>query len=75
MKSLDIRSEGAIKLLAEFLDLEGGMERAEQFAHGRPPRHPFVLVLIVDIEVYCYIRSPYQDMFVYDSVVQVRAKV
>jgi hypothetical protein len=23
-------------------------------------------------EVYCYVRSPYKDLFVYDTVVQVR---
>ncbi|KAJ7450071.1 hypothetical protein B0H11DRAFT_1743340 [Mycena galericulata] len=67
MKALDIRSEGAVKLLAEFLDLdapgpyeEGGRHRnAEHFAH----------------EVYTYVRSPYRDLFVYDSVVQVRLRL
>lgn len=38
MKALDIRSEGAVKLLAEFLDMDApeGRERryAEHFAHG-----------------------------------------
>ena len=36
MKSLDIRSEPAIRLLAEFLDMDDGGERvnAEHFAHG-----------------------------------------
>ncbi|KAJ6523301.1 hypothetical protein B0H19DRAFT_651907 [Mycena capillaripes] len=60
MKALDIRSESAVKLLSEFLDLdapyvEGGRHvNAEHFAH----------------EVYSYVRSPYKDLFVYDSVVQ-----
>ncbi|KAG5732766.1 hypothetical protein E4T56_gene2831 [Termitomyces sp. T112] len=60
MKSIDIRSESAVKLLAEFLDLdvpyvEGGRYvNAEHFAH----------------EVYSFVRSPYRDLFVYDSVVQ-----
>ncbi|KAF8884665.1 hypothetical protein BD779DRAFT_1612096 [Infundibulicybe gibba] len=60
MKAIDIRSESAIKLLAEFLDmdspyLEGGRHvNAEHFAH----------------EVYSYVRSPYKDLFVYDTVVQ-----
>lgn len=44
MKALDIRSEGAVKLLAEFLDLDedgstyvsGNRHRnAEHFAHGK----------------------------------------
>ncbi|KAJ6489163.1 hypothetical protein C8R47DRAFT_1125214 [Mycena vitilis] len=60
MKALDIRSESAVKLLSEFLDLdapyvEGGRHvNAEHFAH----------------EVYAYVRSPYKDLFVYDSVAQ-----
>ncbi|KAJ6632197.1 hypothetical protein B0H10DRAFT_2427009 [Mycena sp. CBHHK59/15] len=60
MKAIDIRSESAVKLLSEFLDLdapyvEGGRHvNAEHFAH----------------EVYSYVRSPYKDLFVYDSVAQ-----
>ncbi|TRM66794.1 hypothetical protein BD626DRAFT_164272 [Schizophyllum amplum] len=60
MKSIDIRSESAVKLLAEFLDmdspyLEGNRHpNAEHFAH----------------EVYSFVRSPYKDLFVYDRVVQ-----
>ncbi|PBK90331.1 hypothetical protein ARMGADRAFT_934344 [Armillaria gallica] len=58
MKSIDIRSESAVKLLAEFLDIDtGGRAMAEHFAHA---------------EVYSYVRSPFKDLFVYDSVVQVR---
>ena len=36
MKSLDIRSEPAIKLLAEFLDMDSDTPKAnaEHFAHG-----------------------------------------
>jgi len=36
MKSIDIRSEPAVRLLAEFLDIGRENERrnAEQFAHG-----------------------------------------
>ncbi|TFK86603.1 hypothetical protein K466DRAFT_492480 [Polyporus arcularius HHB13444] len=60
MKSLDIRSEPAIRLLSEFLDMdaEHGHERAnaEHFAH----------------ELYSYIRSPYRDLSSYDKNVQVR---
>ncbi|KAI8977751.1 hypothetical protein BD414DRAFT_422645 [Trametes punicea] len=59
MKSLDIRSEPAIRLLSEFLDMdaEPGHERdnAEHFAH----------------ELYCYLRSPYRDLATYDRNVQV----
>ncbi|KAK0438517.1 uncharacterized protein EV420DRAFT_1585560, partial [Desarmillaria tabescens] len=55
MKSIDIRSESAVKLLAEFLDIDtGGRVMAEHFAH----------------EVYSYVRSPFKDLFVYDSVIQ-----
>lgn len=41
MKAIDIRSESAVKLLAEFLDMDseyvaGGRHRnAEHFAHGK----------------------------------------
>lgn len=35
MKSIDIRSESAVKLLAEFLDMDTGERvNAEHFAHG-----------------------------------------
>ncbi|KAI0919689.1 hypothetical protein AcV5_001683 [Taiwanofungus camphoratus] len=56
MKSIDIRSEPAVRLLAEFLDMDSGGERvnAEHFAH----------------ELYSYLRSPYHDLAVYDTVVQ-----
>ncbi|KAJ3512589.1 hypothetical protein NLJ89_g3434 [Agrocybe chaxingu] len=60
MKSIDIRSESAVKLISEFLDMDEGyipgrrQTNAEHFAH----------------EVYSYVRSPYKDLFVYDSVVQ-----
>ncbi|KAI0656032.1 hypothetical protein C8Q70DRAFT_922141 [Cubamyces menziesii] len=59
MKSLDIRSEPAVRLLSEFLDMdaEHGHEHdnAEHFAH----------------ELYCYLRSPYRDLAAYDRNVQV----
>ncbi|KAG5636171.1 hypothetical protein H0H81_008921 [Sphagnurus paluster] len=60
MRSIDIRSESAVKLLSEFLDMdapyvEGGRHvNAEHFAH----------------EVYSFVRSPIRDLFVYDTVVQ-----
>jgi hypothetical protein len=35
MKSIDIRAEAAVRLLAEFLDMDdGGRRNAEHFAHG-----------------------------------------
>lgn len=46
MKSLDIRSESAVKLLAEFLDMdadgdaENPRANAEHFAHGKHPFNP-----------------------------------
>ncbi|KAL0576191.1 hypothetical protein V5O48_005789 [Marasmius crinis-equi] len=58
----NIRSESAVKLMAEFLDLdmpyvEGRRHvNAEHFAH----------------ELYSYLRSPYKDLFVYDEVAQIR---
>ncbi|KDQ51792.1 hypothetical protein JAAARDRAFT_499560 [Jaapia argillacea MUCL 33604] len=61
MKSIDIRSESAVKLLSEFLDMEDGPyvqgdrhRNAEHFAH----------------EVYSYLRSPYRDLVHYDAAVQ-----
>lgn len=78
MKAIDIRSESAVKLLSEFLDLdapyiEGGRHiNAEHFAHGKHEYLLFRIFLIKRPEVYSYVRSPYKDLFVYDSVVQVR---
>ncbi|KAH8111569.1 hypothetical protein DFH11DRAFT_1612355 [Phellopilus nigrolimitatus] len=60
MKAIDIRSESAVKLLAEFLDIdipysEGTrLPNAEHFAH----------------EVYSYLRSPYKSLAAYDANVQ-----
>jgi len=94
MKAIDIRSESAVKLLAEFLDMdgpyiEGGRHvNAEHFSHGN---YPFLFIRATEIffpcklrssnvklitctlfiEVYCYVRSPFKDLFVYDTVVQV----
>ncbi|KZP24042.1 hypothetical protein FIBSPDRAFT_857833 [Athelia psychrophila] len=53
MKAVDVRSEAAVRLPPEFLDVDG-REVAEHFAH----------------EVYAYLRSPYRDLSVYNSVVQ-----
>ncbi|KAH8827760.1 hypothetical protein DL96DRAFT_1600205 [Flagelloscypha sp. PMI_526] len=60
MKSIDIRSESAVKLLSEFLDMDTPYAEgyrhpnAEHFAH----------------EVYTYVRSPFKDLFVYDAAIQ-----
>lgn len=60
MKSIDIRSESAIKLLAEFLDMDTSYIPGERHVNAEHFAH----------EVYCYLRSPYRDLSVYDSVVQ-----
>jgi hypothetical protein len=54
MKSIDIRSEAAVNLLAEFLDMDtgnngGGRKNAEHFAHGE-----FCFVLIIIIFLACF---------------------
>ncbi|KAJ9113614.1 hypothetical protein QFC22_005922 [Naganishia vaughanmartiniae] len=58
MKSIDIRSEPAVRLLADFLDECGSLGRdrrgAEHFAH----------------EVYSFLRSPYRDLALYDAIAQ-----
>lgn len=71
MKAIDIRSESAVKLLSEFLDLdtpyvEGGRHmNAEHFAHGKPNAvhtpslnswHNFRGLLLCEISVQRFIR-------------------
>ncbi|KAH7925994.1 hypothetical protein BV22DRAFT_1010068 [Leucogyrophana mollusca] len=64
MKSIDIRSESAVKLLSEFLDMDAPYVEghrhvnAEHFAH----------------EIYSYLRSPYRDLNTYDSLAQVEMR-
>jgi E3 ubiquitin-protein ligase Topors len=60
VKSIDIRSENAIKLLAEFLDMDTQYVAGERHVNAEHFAH----------EIYCYLRSPYRDLGVYDSVVQ-----
>ncbi|KAI0298217.1 hypothetical protein BC826DRAFT_1090733 [Russula brevipes] len=60
MKSIDIRSESAIKLLAEFLDMDAPYVPGERHVNAEHFAH----------EIYCYLRSPYRDLGVYDSVAQ-----
>ncbi|KAL0948551.1 hypothetical protein HGRIS_011111 [Hohenbuehelia grisea] len=60
MKAIDIRSESAVKLLAEFLDLDAPYVEGDRHVNAEHFAH----------EVYSYVRSPYKDLFVYDSVVQ-----
>lgn len=57
LKAIDIRSDPAIRLLAEFLDTDGSPypRAAEHFAH----------------ELYSFLRSPYKDLRRYDEVAQV----
>ena len=80
MKSIDIRSESAVKLLSEFLDMDAPYtpgERhvnAEHFAHGQCFFFFLALRIVPHFcsEVYSYVRSPYKNLFVYDTVAQVR---
>ncbi|KAF7329358.1 E3 ubiquitin-protein ligase Topors [Mycena kentingensis (nom. inval.)] len=60
MKAIDIRSESAVKLLAEFLDLDSPYREGERHVNAEHFAH----------EVYSFVRSPYKDLFVYDNVVQ-----
>ncbi|KAF7290813.1 Ring finger domain protein [Mycena indigotica] len=60
MKAIDIRSESAVKLLAEFLDLDAPYVEGERHVNAEHFAH----------EVYSFVRSPYKDLFVYDDVVQ-----
>ncbi|KAF9653602.1 hypothetical protein BDM02DRAFT_3182613 [Thelephora ganbajun] len=62
MKSLDIRSESAVKLLSEFLD----MDQPYMEGHPHPNAEHFAH------EMYSYLRSPFRDLYVYDKMVQVR---
>jgi E3 ubiquitin-protein ligase Topors len=58
LKAIDIRSEPAIRLLAEFLETPNGPQypnAAEHFAH----------------EVYSFLRSPFKELRKYDAVAQV----
>ncbi|THH15425.1 hypothetical protein EW146_g5060 [Bondarzewia mesenterica] len=60
MKSIDIRSESAVKLLAEFLDMDAPYVDGERHVNAEHFAH----------EIYSYLRSPYRDLAMYDSVVQ-----
>ena len=77
MKSIDIRSESAVKLISEFLDMDAPYtpgERhvnAEHFAHGLLNFFCSRNCSLFYPEVYSYVRSPYKNLFVYDIVVQV----
>ena len=59
LKAIDIRSEPAVLLLAEFLDTPTG------------PGHPHGAEHFVH-ELYSFLRSPYKDLRRYDEVAQVR---
>jgi len=60
MKSLDIRSESAVKLLSEFLDMDKAYVEAEPQPNAEHFAH----------EMYSYLRSPFRDLYVYDKMVQ-----
>ncbi|KAH7907592.1 hypothetical protein BJ138DRAFT_482883 [Hygrophoropsis aurantiaca] len=60
MKSIDIRSESAIKLLAEFLDMDTPYIEGERHLNAEHFAH----------EIYSYLRSPYRDLNTYDSLAQ-----
>lgn len=55
LKAIDIRSDPAIRLLAEYLDDERYPRAAEHFAH----------------ELYSFLRSPFKDLRKYDDIAQV----
>jgi E3 ubiquitin-protein ligase Topors len=62
LKAIDIRSEPAVRLLAEFLDSPNGSgypHGAEHFAH----------------ELYSYLRSPYKELIMWDAVAQVSPRL
>ncbi|KAF8922047.1 hypothetical protein CPB85DRAFT_18267 [Mucidula mucida] len=54
MKSIDVRSERAIEYLVEFLDVDGERKNTLHFVH----------------EVYMFVCSPFQNLFMYDAAVQ-----
>lgn len=57
MKAIDIRSESAVKLLAEFLDMDapyvqGGRHvNAEHFAHGGLPSSNLIHTLSPSVQI------------------------
>ncbi|KAG8215641.1 hypothetical protein J3R82DRAFT_7511 [Butyriboletus roseoflavus] len=60
MKSIDIRSESAVKLLSEFLDLDTPYTAGERHVNAEHFAH----------EIYSYLRSPYRDLNTYDQMAQ-----
>ncbi|KAJ7578349.1 hypothetical protein C8J56DRAFT_797856 [Mycena floridula] len=62
MKVVDIRSETAVRRIAEFLDMDGRYGEGTRYRNAEHFVH----------EVYSYLRSPYKDLFMYDTIVQVR---
>ncbi|GJJ14421.1 hypothetical protein Clacol_008685 [Clathrus columnatus] len=67
MKSIDIRSESAVKLLAEFLDMDISYHVGET---DQPSRERFPNAEHFAHELYSYLRSPYKDLTIYDRAVQ-----
>ena len=60
LKAIDIRSEPAIRLLAEFL--ENPNEEGPQFPNG--PEH-------FAHELYSFMRSPFKELRKWDDIIQV----
>ncbi|KAH0835477.1 hypothetical protein J3R83DRAFT_9142 [Lanmaoa asiatica] len=60
MKSIDVRSESAVKLLSEFLDLDTPYTAGERHVNAEHFAH----------EIYSYLRSPYRDLNTYDQIAQ-----
>ncbi|EJC99521.1 uncharacterized protein FOMMEDRAFT_22997 [Fomitiporia mediterranea MF3/22] len=60
MKVIDIRSESAIKLLAEFLDMDHPYYEGRRFPNAEHFAH----------ELYSFLRSPYKSLSAYDMNAQ-----
>ncbi|KAL5480567.1 hypothetical protein ACEPAI_1837 [Sanghuangporus weigelae] len=60
MKAIDIRSESAVKLMAEFLDMDCPYREGRRFPNAEHFVH----------ELYSFLRSPYKTLSAYDVNVQ-----
>ncbi|KAL5513919.1 hypothetical protein ACEPAG_2680 [Sanghuangporus baumii] len=60
MKAIDIRSESAVKLMAEFLDMDCPYREGNRFPNAEHFVH----------ELYSFLRSPYKTLSAYDVNVQ-----
>ena len=64
LKAIDIRSEPAIRLLAEFLEVPN--DDGPQFPNG--PEH-------FAHELYSFMRSPFKELRKWDDIIQVSLRV